>query len=266
MCSSDLVNVADVVLTLRHIQSLPTEDFHFLEADVNNSGVITVSDAVGIVDIIQQEHLFSTAGLTDASQAAVADRILASEVHILQGKKEKLEIELLNGVGNYTAQQFDLTLPPGVTIAKNAAGEYDCQMTTRYDSHQLYIMPLAESFYEGNTYRIVCASYSLKDISQRTGALLKLQLVAEEDLPDETHTGRVHHIVFADKEAHAYELPNANFEVSIGNQTGIDEVSTPRKAANIYNLQGLLVRTQATSLEGLQPGIYIMNGRKYVVK
>ncbi len=261
-----LVNVADVVLTLRHIQSLPTEDFHFLEADVNNSGVITVSDAVGIVDIIQQEHLFSTAGLTDVSQAAVADRILASEVHILQGKKEKLEIELLNGVGNYTAQQFDLTLPPGVTIAKNAAGEYDCQMTTRYDSHQLYIMPLAESFYEGNTYRIVCASYSLKDISQRTGALLKLHLVAEEDLPDETHTGRVHHIVFADKEAHAYELPNANFEVSIGNQTGIDEVSTPRKAANIYNLQGLLVRTQATSLEGLQPGIYIMNGRKYVVK
>ena len=61
-------------------------------------------------------------------------------------------------------------------------------------------------------------------------------------------------------------MSNANFEVSIGNQTGIDEVSAPRKAANIYNLQGLLVRTQATSLEGLQPGIYIMNGRKYVVK
>jgi hypothetical protein len=35
---------------------------------------------------------------------------------------------------------------------------------------------------------------------------------------------------------------------------------------NIYSLDGRLVRRQATSLDGLQPGLYIMGGKKVVVR
>ena len=35
---------------------------------------------------------------------------------------------------------------------------------------------------------------------------------------------------------------------------------------NVYNLNGQLVRRNATSLNGLAPGVYVMNGKKYVVK
>lgn len=37
-------------------------------------------------------------------------------------------------------------------------------------------------------------------------------------------------------------------------------------ATNIYSLSGQLIRTQATSLEGLQQGIYIVGGKKVLVK
>jgi len=35
---------------------------------------------------------------------------------------------------------------------------------------------------------------------------------------------------------------------------------------NIYDLRGRLVRKSATSTEGLKPGIYVIEGRKFVVK
>lgn len=38
------------------------------------------------------------------------------------------------------------------------------------------------------------------------------------------------------------------------------------KAGNIYSLDGRLVRRNASSLNGLQPGLYIQNGKKYLVK
>ena len=50
--------------------------------------------------------------------------------------------------------------------------------------------------------------------------------------------------------------------------TGISSVSTDGtfEATSIYSLSGQLIRTQATSLEGLPQGIYIVGGQKVLVK
>ena len=38
------------------------------------------------------------------------------------------------------------------------------------------------------------------------------------------------------------------------------------KAGNIYSLDGRLIRRNTTKFDGLQPGLYIQNGKKYLVK
>lgn len=52
--------------------------------------------------------------------------------------------------------------------------------------------------------------------------------------------------------------------------TGIDAIGAELNGnavnGNIYNLSGQLVRRNATSLEGLAKGVYIHNGKKYIVK
>ena len=50
--------------------------------------------------------------------------------------------------------------------------------------------------------------------------------------------------------------------------TGINDITidTCNKPANIYNLNGTIVRKNATSTEGLAKGIYLFNGKKIVVK
>ena len=48
--------------------------------------------------------------------------------------------------------------------------------------------------------------------------------------------------------------------------TSIDGVQVLSGCFDIYNLQGICVRTAATSLEGLTPGVYVVNGKKVMVK
>lgn len=66
----------------------------------------------------------------------------------------------------------------------------------------------------------------------------------------------------------------AYFTMKVTTRTvdGIEEVAATEETAgrqakgNVYSLDGRLVRTDATTLDGLGKGIYIMNERKYVVK
>lgn len=44
------------------------------------------------------------------------------------------------------------------------------------------------------------------------------------------------------------------------------EVTDAVKASNIYSLDGQLVRANAISAKGLAKGVYIINGKKYIVK
>lgn len=52
-----------------------------------------------------------------------------------------------------------------------------------------------------------------------------------------------------------------------GNTTGINDINAnTQTAADIYSIDGRLVKRGATSVKGLANGVYIMNGKKYVVK
>lgn len=47
---------------------------------------------------------------------------------------------------------------------------------------------------------------------------------------------------------------------------GINDVSTANRAFNVHTIDGISVRKNATSLAGLSKGLYIVNGKKYIVK
>ncbi len=51
-----------------------------------------------------------------------------------------------------------------------------------------------------------------------------------------------------------------------GDATGIDAVTNDAETFDVYNLQGVMVRQNVNTLNGLQKGIYIVNGKKVSVK
>ena len=72
-------------------------------------------------------------------------------------------------------------------------------------------------------------------------------------------------IVVSGGEAKNYELSYQNGVLTVTESTGIVTISTTNPV-DIYTLQGNKVRTKATTAEGLPKGVYIVNGRKIVVK
>ena len=72
-------------------------------------------------------------------------------------------------------------------------------------------------------------------------------------------------IVVSGGEAKNYELNYENGILTVTESTGIVILSAIHPV-NVYTVQGRMVRSKATTLDGLPKGVYIVNGRKVVVR
>ena len=72
-------------------------------------------------------------------------------------------------------------------------------------------------------------------------------------------------ITVSGAEAQNYEMSYVSGKLTITEASGIIGISVDNPM-DIYDLQGNKVRYRATSLEGLPKGVYIINGRKVIVK
>lgn len=78
-------------------------------------------------------------------------------------------------------------------------------------------------------------------------------------------------VIYSTKVALEYDAKLYIFNVKIMNRetaTGIENIDAANKvnAGNVYDLSGRLVRKNATSVKGLANGVYLLNGKKYIVK
>ena len=67
-------------------------------------------------------------------------------------------------------------------------------------------------------------------------------------------------------EAQNYEISYKPGKITITQTDGIESVLLDGESSNIYNLQGKIVRKNANDFIGLPKGVYIVNGRKVMVK
>ena len=70
--------------------------------------------------------------------------------------------------------------------------------------------------------------------------------------------------------ANAKPLTTMGFSDSEGETTSIEELLQDNgiilESSDVYGVNGVKVRSNTHSLEGLSKGIYVVNGKKYVVK
>jgi hypothetical protein len=75
-------------------------------------------------------------------------------------------------------------------------------------------------------------------------------------------------IVLSDQKATEYFPADAEIPIEVKSLSAINSVVVehPGWPADVYNLEGVMVRRAAQSLKGLPRGIYIVNGRRMIVK
>ena len=124
--------------------------------------------------------MFVTVGISTV-WAQESNYLQIEDMQAEQGGQAVLSV-LLSNVDEVCAYSFELTLPEGVTIAKNEKDKFKVDTGTRADDHTISIN------LEDETYYLACLSLTSAPFSSNSGSVCNITLSIDEsvDLGDKT--------------------------------------------------------------------------------
>jgi hypothetical protein len=233
------VNVTDIVEMVNDIMERPSDRFVDVAADMNIDGEVNVTDIVLVVGVIMGDD---EGGSSRMSAPAPWASTANDQLTLVGGSGRGLGLWLTNEA-SYVAAQMDIRLSAGQTLEGVALN------SLRSAGHLLTCDKIGDGH-----YRVVVCSLSGSALLGNSGELLSLDISGEG-------TTTVERILLVT--ADAAEKHFADLTCST---TGIDTIAGQEEPADVYTTDGRLVRRQATSLSGLKKGIYVVNGKKMVVR
>lgn len=137
------------------------------------------------------------------------DRIYGDNVNVYIGYTEDLQISMMNE-NSFTAYQFELVLPDGMTIAKNENDKYLVAKGNRYsdDSHQVSIEDLGD-----NTFRFICVSLHNGIIDGTDGALLSVSLKASAEMAEGIYDASIRNIIMTTTDEKRFSSKDCLFTI-----------------------------------------------------
>ena len=209
----------------------------------------------------------ATIMLLSAMNVMAQDKLTIDDFSIQAGETKSVAINLINEKA-YAAVQFDLVLPTGLSIAKKANGKFNVSLSaTRCDfsdpSDPSHVMTVTEV--STGLYRFVAYSNSNIEFTGNSGALITINVAAASDISAGDLNGTIKDAVITPKTGTDTKPADFTFKVTATAASGINEISIDNPA-DVYDLQGNKVRSNATSTDGLSKGVYIINGQKVIVK
>ena len=230
------INVGDIVEIVKDILHKTTTRFVRFAADVNDDGDINVTDIVLVANMIM-------GGDTNAARArGELENTFNDALSLCQNDNHSMSL-LLRNEGGYVASQFELKLFDGQKLESiSLNGE-------RRNGHMLDYYLIGD-----NTYQVVVYSINNQSYSGNNGELLNIKTSGSGDV-------EIDNILFVTE-----SFGEKRFSpLHGGDVTGID-VAKAVEPFDIYSVDGRVVRRQAENTNGLQKGVYIIKGKKQVVR
>jgi len=175
-------------------------------------------------------------------RAYVAEMVDNDQLEMTNNDNQTLSLNLQND-GSYVASQFDVVLSAGQTLESIQLN------SKRMENHQVIYAKIAD-----NRYKVVIYSLNNATYNGHNGELLHIKVAGSGDVS-------VEDILFIT----AGQMEKWFSPLRRGT-TGISVTAKQAERMDIYSTDGRLIRKQAESTDGLKKGLYIINGRKVVVK
>ena len=211
--------------------------------------------------------MFIAVSLLSAMNMMAQAELSITDFEINAGANGQLiDVNLTNSV-EITAIQFDLTLPEGITIDKLTNGTLRTKFNgaRRGDVEEGEDHTLTKTQLSNGDYRFLYKSDTNLPILGNSGIVFQIYISAASTLAAGALTGTMKDILLVTPGAVEYKTASKTFNVTAA--TAINEIEiSNEKPATIYDLKGNTVRKNATSTEGLNAGVYIINGAKVIVK
>ena len=145
-----------------------------------------------------------------------ADNLTVSDIELKAGNSQDVAISLINASKKYTAFQFDIVLPEGISIAKNDKGKLMVTLNAeRIDDHTLNVQDLGS-----NTYRFLSFSLTNAEFYGTSGALVNMTLQADEAVSVGLKEGVIVSQVFTETDGNQVNWDDTPFSISIKDESG----------------------------------------------
>ena len=180
-----------------------------------------------------------------------AQTLSVASVEAKAGEPAELVVNA-SGISGVTALQFNLTLPQGITLDESAITKGEAA-----SGHTLSVQNM------NNGDRLIVLYHM--DLGLFTnGELLHLPITIGQQTG--SFSGSLSNIRTATTDAVSQKCVDATFNITVTATTFISRILASGKPFDVFTLSGQKVRRQATTLEELPKGIYIVEGRKVVIK
>lgn len=230
------LNVSDIVEIVNYIMQKPSGQFVLKTADLNGDGDVNVTDVVVLVDVIMAPEASRS---SERGLSANTDNDLLT---IVGADGQSFGLWLTNEA-TYVASQFDIRLSAGQSLENVTLNN------RRADGYLLTCEEIGTGL-----YRVVVFSLTGSAYRGDNGELLNISVKGQGEVS-------IENILFVTADA-----TEKRFADLSSGTTAIGTAHLLAEPADIYTTDGRLVRHQATSLSGLPKGVYIVNGKKEVVK
>lgn len=230
------VNVSDIVEIVNYIMNKPSDKFVFAAADLNEDGEVNVTDIVKVVSIIM------TSGSNAPKRASVTEMVDNDQLQMTSNDNQTLSLNLQNE-GSYVASQFDIVLSAGQTLES-------IQLNSKRMKNHL--MTYAKT--DDNRYKVVIYSLDNATYKGHSGELLNIEVAGS----GEVSVKDILFITVGQMEKRFSPLRRGTTDISV--------TTKQAERMDIYSVDGRLVRKQAEGTDGLEKGLYIINGKKQIVK
>ena len=136
--------------------------------------------------------------------------LYANEVTIRPGGKKTIALQL-DDVKTLIAGEFRLQLPVGFSIEKDENGYLKAELVSERDNHHSF-----EATDEGNgRYHFLCYSGQNRAFKGDSGDFIKLTIVADEDVEENSYSAEVNDIIFSDENEQQVDIDNSTFNISV---------------------------------------------------
>ena len=260
---SGAVNINDVVCIINYILNKTKGVFIEDAADVDQNGSININDVVTLINrfiLHRTEAKVATMSKMMKTQSMTDDNYMhLAEISINPGETIDVEM-LLDNTNEVKAVQGNIKLPEGLTFATKSNG----RLAVTNNEQRAEDFTLSCALQEDGS--MTFAQYSADGFAYEgsKGKLFSFKIQAAEDaVPGKYQIGLSEMVLSIG--GVAYEQTNTTSTVNILSATTVESIIA-ENPADVYSVSGRKVRQNAKTLKGLPTGVYIVNGRKVVVK
>ena len=225
------IDVMDIVTMVSYMMGRNPSSFTLAAADHTGDGIIDV------IDLVKEVSLVMSQPVSNAPKSHSFDA-LGSGLSLVTDCNGAVRMSLAEGK-QYVATQFVVTLSEGQQLAG----------ITTDRKHRISIQPLSDNRYFVMSYSGDNEAFTSNDEA------LTLNVTGGG-------TVSVEGAAFVDTDSHKVIFQDASSVT-----TGVDMATIGSSSqTDIYSPNGMLMKKDATTTDGLRSGLYIINGKKHVKK